>query len=59
MLTFISGSINGIKNIITYFENYAIKNNIKRIQIITKAKTLPTIKNLDKKFSFCLMKKDL
>ncbi len=59
MLTLISGSINGIKNIITYFENYAIKNNIKRIQIITKAKTLPTIKNLDKKFSFCLMKKDL
>jgi GNAT superfamily N-acetyltransferase len=59
MLTLISGSINGIKNIIAYFENYAIKNNIKRIQIITKAKTLPTIKNLDKKFSFCLMKKDL
>ena len=58
MLTLISGSINGIKNIITYFENYAIKNNIKRIQIITKAKTLPKIKNLDKKFSFCLMKKE-
>jgi GNAT superfamily N-acetyltransferase len=59
MLTLISGSINGIKNIIKYFENYAIKNNIKRIQILTDAKTLPTIKNLDKKFSFCLMKKDL
>jgi GNAT superfamily N-acetyltransferase len=59
LLTLISGSRNGIKNIITYFENYAIKNNIKRIQIITNAKTLPKIKNLDEKFSFCLMKKKL
>ncbi len=59
MLTLISGSRNGIQDIITYFENYAIKNNIKRIQIITMTKTLPKIKNLDKKFSFCLMKKDL
>jgi len=59
MLTLISGSKNGIKEIITYSQNYAIKNKIKRIQIISKAKTLPLIENLEKKFSFCLMKKEL
>ena len=59
MLTLISGSKKGIKEIITYFQNYAIKNNIKRIQILTNAKILPKIENLDKKFSFCLMKKIL
>jgi len=30
-----------------------------RIQILTKTKTLPKIENLDKKFSFCLMKKEI
>ena len=59
MLTLISGTRNGIKEIITYFQNYAIKNKIKRIQILSKAKTLPLIENLEKKFSFCLMKKEL
>ncbi len=57
MLTLIPGSKKGIENLIGYFENYAIKNNIKRIQILT-TKTLPKIRNLDKKFSFCLMKKE-
>lgn len=59
MLTLISGTENGIKEIIRYFQNYAIKNNIKRIQILTKAKTFPQIKNLQKRFSFYLMKKKL
>lgn len=59
MLTFISGSKNGIKEIIRYIQNYAIKNKIKRIQILTTAKTFPKINNLEKRFSFCLMKKDL
>lgn len=59
MLTLICGSKNGIKEIIRYFQNYAIKNNIERIQILTKTKTFPKIKNLDKRFSFCLMKKEL
>ena len=59
MLTLISDSTNGSKKIITYFKNYAIDKNIKRIQILTKTKTLPKIENLDKKFSFCLMKKEI
>ena len=58
MLTIIPGSKNGIIQTINYFQNYAIKNNIKRIQILIKEKTLPKIINLDKKFSFCLMKKE-
>lgn len=59
MLTLIPGSKNGINEIINYFQNYAIKNNIKRIQILIKEKTLPKINNLDKRFSFCLMEKKL
>jgi len=59
MLTLISDSANGSKKIIAYFQNYAIDNNIKRIQILTKAKTLPKIENMVKKFSFCLMKKEI
>jgi len=59
MLTLISDSVNGSNQIITYFQNYAIDKNIKRIQILTKIKTLSKIENLDKKFSFYLMKKKI
>lgn len=59
MLTLIPGTNQGIKEIIKFFQNYADKNNIKRIQILTKAKTFPKIKNLQKRFSFYLMKKKL
>lgn len=59
MLTLISNSKNGINELINYFQNYAIKNNIERIQILTKEKTLPKLKNLEKRFSFCLMEKKL
>jgi len=58
MLTMFTGSKNGIDEIIAYFQNYAIEKNITRIQILTES-TLHKIKNLDKKFSFCLMKKKL
>ena len=59
MLTLISDSVNSSNEIITYFKNYAIDKNIKRIQILTKTIKLPKIENLDKKFSFCLMKKEI
>ena len=59
MLTLISNSANSSENIITYFQNYAINNNIKRIQILTKTIKLSENENLDKKFSFCLMKKEI
>ena len=57
MLTLISDNANSSNEIIKYFQNYAIDNNIKRIQILTK--TLAKNENLDKKFSFCLMKKEI
>ncbi len=59
MLTLISDSTNSSENIITYFQNYAIDKNIKRIQILTKTTRLPKNEKLDKKFSFCLMKKEI
>ena len=59
MLTLVSGTKNGIKELIEYFQNYAIKNNFKRIQILTKTKTFPKMKDLEKRFSFYLMKKEL
>ena len=59
MITLICGSKNGIIEMLEYIQNYAIKNNIKRIQILTETKTLPNIENLDERFSFCLMEKDL
>ena len=59
MLTLISDSANVSENIITYFQNYAIDKNIKRIQILTKTTRLPKNEKLDKKFSFCLMKKEI
>ncbi len=59
MLTLISDNVNSSNEIIKYFQNYAIDNNIKRIQILTKTIKLPKNENLDKKFSFCLMKKEI
>lgn len=59
ILTLISGTKNGIEEIIRYIQNYAVKKNIKRIQILTKEKPFPKIKNLKKRFSFYLMKKEL
>ncbi len=59
MLTLISYNANSSNEIIKYFQNYAIDKNIKRIQILTKTITLPKNENLDKKFSFCLMKKEI
>jgi len=59
MLTLISDNANSSNEIIKYFQNYAIDNNIKRIQILTKTITLPKNENLDKKFSFCLLKKEI
>ena len=59
ILTMIPGSKNGILQILTYIQNYAVKNNFKRIQILTKSNLLKKILNLEKKLSFYLMKKDL
>ncbi len=57
MLTLISDNANSSNEILKYVQNYAIDSNIKRIQILTK--TITKNENLDKKFSFCLMKKEI
>ena len=59
MVTLISGTDDGNMQMLEYLQNYAVKNNFKRIQILTEAKNLPKIENLEERFSFCLMKKDL
>ena len=59
MLTLIFGNENGIKEILSYIQNYAAQTNIVRIQILTKLKNLPKINTLEKKLSFYLMKKEI
>lgn len=59
MLTLVFGNENGIKEILSYIQNYAAQTNIERIQILTKLKNLPKINTLEKKLSFYLMKKEI
>jgi len=59
MLTLVFGNENGIKEILSYIQNYAAQKNIVRIQILTKLKNLPKINTLEKKLSFYLMKKEI
>src|SRR3972149_5972434 len=59
MLTLVFGNENGIKEILSYIQNYAAQTNIVRIQILTKLKNLPKINTLEKKLSFYLMKKEI
>jgi len=59
MITLVYGNDEGIKDIIKYFQNLATETNNDRIQILTKLKNFPKINNLEKKFSFCLLKKQL
>lgn len=59
MITLVYGNEKGINDIIKYFQNLATETDNERIQILTKLKNLPKINNLEKKFSFCLLKKQL
>ena len=59
MLTLVFGNENGLKEILSYLQNYAAQTNIIRIQILTKLKNLPKINTLEKKLSFYLMKKEI
>ncbi len=59
MITLVYGNERGINDIIKYLQNFAIETDYERIQILTKLKNFPKIINLEKKFSFCLLKKQL
>jgi len=59
LITLVYGNERGINDIIKYFQNLAIEKDNERIQILTKLKNFPKINNLEKKFSFCLLKKQL
>ena len=59
MITLVYGNEKGITDIIKYFQNFAKETNNERIQILSKLKSIPKIKNLETKISFCLLKKQL
>ncbi|HXV66861.1 MAG TPA: GNAT family N-acetyltransferase [Nitrosopumilaceae archaeon] len=59
MLTIAFGNEKGIKEILSYIQNYASQTNYEKIQILTKLKNLPKINSLEKKLSFYLMKKEI
>lgn len=58
IITLFSGSSNTLFDILSYLQNYAIKNNFERIQILTREK-LDSFDTLEYKISFNLMKKSL
>jgi GNAT superfamily N-acetyltransferase/uncharacterized protein YfcZ (UPF0381/DUF406 family) len=59
MITVVYGTEKGIKDMIKYFQNLAEETDNERIQILTKIKNFPKKDSLEKKFSFCLLKKNL
>ena len=59
MLTILKGTQHGIKQIITYIQNYAFVSGFERIQILTRANQSPHDDRLEKKISFYLMTKKI
>jgi len=59
MITILSGSIIGLKEILFYIQNLAYEKNFKRIQVLTKLKSLPSNKDLENRLKFYLMKKKI
>ncbi|MFB5631982.1 MAG: GNAT family N-acetyltransferase [Nitrosopumilus sp.] len=58
IVTMFSGSEKSSLQIILFLQNYAVKNNCNRIQILTKEK-LPDLELLEHKLSFHLLRKNL
>lgn len=56
---YLNGTINGMKNILYYVQNMGYEQSSKRIQILAQQKIRITMKDLDKRMLFCLMKKHL
>jgi uncharacterized protein YfcZ (UPF0381/DUF406 family) len=59
MITLIYGNEDGINDIIKYFQNFAFESENERIQILTKINNFPKNNNLEKKYTFCLLAKQL
>ncbi|KAG2474408.1 MAG: N-acetyltransferase GCN5 [Nitrosopumilales archaeon] len=59
LITIISGSINGLKEILSYIQNYGYQEKYKRLQILTKLKHLPGNENFENRITFSLMKKKI
>lgn len=59
LVTLLTGKEIGIKKILQFIQNFAFKKEYKRIQILTKLKSLPALPDLEKRLIFYLMKKRL
>jgi len=59
MLTILESTQRGIKQIITYIQNYAFVSGFERIQILTRANQSLKDNRLEKKISFYLMTKNI
>ncbi len=59
MLTILESTQRGIKQIITYIQNYAFVSGFERIQILTRANQSLKDDRLEKKISFYLMTKNI
>ena len=59
LITLVFGNEEGLTNILKYFQNFGLENNCERIQILSKLDKIPKIYGLEKKISFCLLKKQL
>jgi GNAT superfamily N-acetyltransferase len=58
MVTLVFGNEDGIKDIIKYFQNFAQESDNEKIQLLTKI-NFSNNDNLEKKYTFCLLKKQL
>ncbi|MFB3113740.1 MAG: GNAT family N-acetyltransferase, partial [Nitrosopumilaceae archaeon] len=59
LVTVISEKINGLNDIFSYIQNFAYTKNYKRVQILTKLKSLPDFIGLQYRLQFHLMKKKI
>lgn len=59
LVTLISEKTDGLNQIFSYLQNFAYTNNYKRIQILTKLKSLPDFLGLQYRLKFYLMKKKI
>lgn len=59
LVTIISEKINGLNDVFSYIQNFAFTKNYKRIQILTKLKSLPDFIGLQYRLQFHLMKKKI
>lgn len=59
LVTLYSEKIEGLSNILSYIQNFAYVKKYKRIQILTKLKSLPKFFGLQYRLKFYLMKKKI